>query len=123
MAKKLIDIARILRSKNAGPLYLTFDVMFDTREEMERVLDSGAVNAASVAKLYGVAPQQVSIIPYEVVHSFKVTIPRAHVSGDIEDDDIYGCQQHLKLADMMIPQGDEDDHTDNFTGSDLSRDH
>lgn len=103
MAKRLIELARILRSKNAGPLYLTFDIMFDTQEDMNRVLDSGAVNAESVSALYGVAPGEVSIIPYEVVHSFKITIPRAHVSGDIEDDDIYGCQQHLKLADIMIP--------------------
>ena len=103
MAKKLIDIARILRSKNAGPLYTTFDIMFDTHEEMRKVLDSGAVNEVAVAKLYGVDPKDVSIIPYEVVNAFKVTIPRHHVSGDIQDDDIYGCQQHLKLANIMIP--------------------
>lgn len=104
MAKKLVDIARILRSKNAGPLFTTFDVIFDTHEDLERVLGSGAVDAVIIAALYGLEAQNVSIIPYEVVNAFKITIPRIHASGDIEDDDIYGCQQHLKLANIWIPE-------------------
>ncbi|MBQ5778012.1 MAG: DUF4387 family protein, partial [Oscillospiraceae bacterium] len=27
---KLIELTKILRSKNAGPLYITFDLMFDS---------------------------------------------------------------------------------------------
>lgn len=34
---KLIDLATVLRSKNAGPLYVTFDLMFDKKETYERV--------------------------------------------------------------------------------------
>jgi hypothetical protein len=103
MAKKLVEIARILRSKNAGPLFITFDVIFDTHEDLKNVLSSKAIDEAVVASLYGVDAQDVSIIPYEVVNAFKITIPRTHVSGDLEDDDIYGCQQHLKLANILIP--------------------
>ena len=103
MAKKLVDIARILRSKNAGPLFTTFDLIFDTQEDLEWVLSSGAVDTAAIAALYGLDAQDVSIIPYEIVNAFKITIPRIHASGDIEDDDIYGCQQHLKLANILIP--------------------
>ena len=103
MAKRLIDCARILRSKNAGPLFTTFDIMFDSFEELETVLNSGAIEPAVIAKLYNVNADDVSIIPYEVVNAFKITIPRLHVSGDLEDDDIYGCQQHMKLANILIP--------------------
>ncbi|NQT59276.1 MAG: DUF4387 domain-containing protein [Bacteroidetes bacterium] len=103
MARKLIDIARILRSKNAGPLYVTFDIMFNTRNELDYVLDSGAVNQAVIAVLYGIKTEEVSIIPYAVVNACKITIPRRYISGDIQDDDIYGCQQHLKLANIVIP--------------------
>jgi len=38
-----------------------------------------------------------------VVNAFKITIPRNYISGDLQDDDIYGCQQHLKLANIVIP--------------------
>ena len=34
---KLIDYTKILRSKNAGPLYITFDLMFDDSEKFEYV--------------------------------------------------------------------------------------
>lgn len=102
MARKLIDIARILRSKNAGPLFTTFDIMFDTKEELEQVLRSGAVTRERIASLYGVAVQDVSIITYDIVNAFKITIPRIHISGDIEDNDVYGCQQHLMLANILI---------------------
>jgi len=97
---KLIDTARILRSKNAGPLYITFDIMFDTRGQLDTALK--VINEKLIADLYDVAEQDVSIIPYEVVNSVKVTIPRANVSGDVLDNDIYGCQQHVKMACINI---------------------
>lgn len=39
--EKLIDLAAILRSKNAGPLYYTFDVMFDSEEIFRKVMEFG----------------------------------------------------------------------------------
>jgi len=61
------------------------------------------LNETIIAELYNVDVQDISIVPYEIVNAIKITIPRTHVSGDIEDDDIYGCQQHLKLANIVIP--------------------
>ena len=34
---KLGELASLIRSKNAGPFELTFDVMFDNLERFERV--------------------------------------------------------------------------------------
>ncbi len=102
MARKLIEIAQILRSKNAGPLFITFDIMFDNHEDLKTVLDSHALDETIIAQLYNVDGQDVSIIPYEIVNAIKITIPRTNVSGDIEDDDIYGCQKHLKIANILI---------------------
>ena len=103
MVTKLIDVAKVLRSKNAGPLFLTFDIMFDTPQELQTVMASGVITQDIIAELYGVKNHEVSIIPYEIVNSIKITIPRKHVSGDISDGDIYGCQQHMKLAELALP--------------------
>jgi len=54
MAKKLIEIAQILRSKNAGPLFITFDIMFDNHEDLITVLNSHALNETIIAELYNV---------------------------------------------------------------------
>ena len=101
--EKLNDIAAILRSKNAGPLNVTFDIMFDSRDAYLRVMHSGVLTPALIAQLYDVPEKYVDVIGYDIVDSIKVTIPRKVISGALEDTDIYGCQQQAALANIMIP--------------------
>ena len=101
--EKLIDLAKVLRTKNAGPLQLTFDVMFDDAARYERVKASGVITPAAVSELYGVAPKDVDVIFYDIVTSLKVTIPRLTVSGALGDTDVYGCQQQYRLGQLLIP--------------------
>lgn len=105
---RLIELARVLRSKNAGPLCLTFDVMFDTYEQLDYVMRSGALTPEAVAALYGTAPEDVSILRYDIVNSVKITIPRAFPSGSVFDTDIYGCQQHIPLGNLDVPEPEAD---------------
>lgn len=98
--KKLKEYTKILRSKNAGPLFITFDLIFETREQMEHV--KAALNAQQIGQAYDVDPEKVSIISYEVVNSIKITFPRKYISGNLQDNDIYGCQQHVPLANIAL---------------------
>ena len=98
--KKLIEYTKILRSKNAGPLFITFDLIFNTTDDMKYVADRLTKDA--VAKAYEVDVKTVDIIPYEVVNSIKITFPRKNISGSLEDNDIYGCQQHIPLANIVL---------------------
>ena len=98
--KKLVEYTRILRSKNAGPLFITFDLIFGSREDMEYV--GKRLTAEMVSKAYGVDAEKVSIISYGVVNSIKITFPRKYISGNLEDTDIYGCQQHVPLANIVL---------------------
>lgn len=100
---KLIDLTSILRSKNAGPLHVTFDVMFDSAQKYERVKNSNALKQETIAALYAVPIDDVEIVLYDIVNSLKITIPRKIVSGGIGDDDVYGCQQQYKLSNILIP--------------------
>lgn len=98
--KKLIDYTKILRSKNAGPLFITFDLIFNTREDMEYV--SERLTKEDISKAYDVSVEKIDIISYAVVNSIKITFPRKNISGSLEDNDIYGCQQHVPLANILI---------------------
>ena len=98
--KKLIDYTKILRSKNAGPLYITFDLIFNTREDMEYVEKKLAKE--DISKAYDTDISKIDIISYPVVNSIKITFPRKHISGSFKDNDIYGCQQHMPLANIVI---------------------
>lgn len=98
--KKLIDYTKILRSKNAGPLYITFDLIFNTTEDMEYVEKN--LKKADIAKAYDTDESKIDIISYKVVNSIKITFPRKNISGSLADNDIYGCQQHMPLAAIEI---------------------
>ena len=72
--KKLIDYTKILRSKNAGPLFITFDLIFNSKDDMEHVEQS--IKKEDIAKVYNVDEDKIDIISYGVVNSIKITFPR-----------------------------------------------
>jgi hypothetical protein len=97
------DIAKVCKSKNAGPFELTIDVVFDDPDLYRRVKHSGVLCPALFARLYGVSPDQVLFTPYDAANAFKATLPRLLPSGEVGDTDVYGCQQHAPLLDVEIP--------------------
>jgi len=100
---KLKNLAKVIRSKNAGALLITLDVIFDDRATYEQVRDSSALTPRSIALLYNVSDNEISIIPFDVALAIKITLPRAVVAGSPGDTDVYGAQQHAPLMDIEIP--------------------
>ena len=98
--KKLIDYTKILRSKNAGPLFITFDLIFNSKKDMHFVLKK--LKKSDIAKAYDICETKINIIPYEIVNSVKITFPRKNISGSLNDNDIYGCQMHIPLSNIEI---------------------
>jgi hypothetical protein len=96
-------LARLIRSKNAGPFELTFDIMFATREIYERVRDSGALTREVVAAHYGLPPNEVKFFVCDNALAFKASIPRPNFQGDLFDSDNHGGQQYAPLMDIEIP--------------------
>ena len=97
------EIAKVCKSKNAGPFALTIDVVFDSPELYQRVKATGVLGPALFARLYGVRPDQVLFTPYDAASAFKATLPRLLPSGEVGDTDVYGCQQHAPLLGVDIP--------------------
>ena len=56
---QLYELASLIRSKNAAPFTLTFDILFNDEENYTRVRDFGVLNAQSFARLYGVSDNTV----------------------------------------------------------------
>ncbi len=97
---KLIDYTNVLRSKNAGPLFITFDLIFKTDEDMDYIEKN--LTKEDIKKAYGVDTSKIDIITYRQVKSIKISFPRKEISGSILDNDIYGCQMHMPLANIEI---------------------
>jgi hypothetical protein len=102
---RLRDVAKLIRSKNAGPFELTFDIVFGDPESYEQVRDSGTLNPAGFSRLYGVPEDQVRVFNFDAGRAIKVTIPRPTVSGSLGDSDVYGAQQFGPLADLEVVVG------------------
>jgi hypothetical protein len=99
---KLYELAKLVRSKNAGPFQLTVDIMFEDRATYERVLRSSVITPERFAALYRVDVGDVKVIPYEAAFSIKVTFPRPVVSGDLGDGDMMGGQLYAPIVDLEI---------------------
>lgn len=103
MMEQLKDIALVLRSKNAGAFVLTIDIVFKTKDDYDRVVESATLDPDRIAAAYRVRPSDVMIIPYPQVLAVKVTMPRRAGSGDLSDSDVYGAQQHVPLMLLEVP--------------------
>ena len=100
---KLKKLAEVIRSKNAGALLITLDIMFNDRATYEQVRDSSALTPRSLSQLYNVSDNEIAIIPFDVALAIKITLPRAVIAGSPGDTDVYGAQQHAPLMNIEIP--------------------
>jgi Domain of unknown function (DUF4387) len=100
---KLWELARLVRAKNAGPFTLTFDIIFADAETYEQVKQSGVISRELFARLYRVPEEQVLFFEHDRAWALKASIPRPAGSGDLEDTDVFGGQQHGPLVDLEIP--------------------
>ncbi|OAG05721.1 uncharacterized protein CC84DRAFT_1205449 [Paraphaeosphaeria sporulosa] len=106
--KTLGDIARVLRSKNAGPYEITFDVMFATQPVFQLVKSSGCLNAAVIAGLNGISKDQVIWSGFfDQALAYKATIPRLWrgnptPNGGFMESDVHGSQRYIGLLNLPL---------------------
>ncbi|MCY4640600.1 MAG: DUF4387 domain-containing protein [Chloroflexi bacterium] len=100
---RLHELARLVRSKNAGPFAVTFDLIFDDPATFESVRDAGVVTPELFARLYGVPEEQVMLVAYAPALAIKATIPRPVASGDLADTDVFGAQLYGPLVELEVP--------------------
>ena len=101
---KLSDLATVIRSKNAGPFELTFDVLFANHDDFERVVRSKVLAAEAFADLFRIPVSDViAVVEFEPALAIKVTIKRTRSSGAFGETDVYGAQQHAPLLSLEIP--------------------
>ena len=98
----LAELARLIRSKNAGPFELTFDIMFEDAATYERVKRSGALTREVIAARYNLAAENVKFFYCDNAYAIKASIPRPYFQGDLLDSDGHGGQQYAPLMDIDI---------------------
>lgn len=104
---RLVDLAKTIRSKNAGTDKITFDIIFREKENYERVKKSGVLTRERVAALFGIPEERISDFhDFDPALAIKFTLYRSRPSGSPGESDIFGCQQYPPLLDLEVPLGD-----------------
>ena len=98
-------VARQVRSKNAGPFWLTIDIFLDTDDDYSRVAQDPTITGPRIAQLYGVAPEHVQVFRLPHLRVVKISFPRPVPAGSFGDRDQHGGQQHVPLSqtELAVP--------------------
>lgn len=99
----IADLAVLVRSKNAGPFWLTIDIMFDDEGKYRRVRDSELITRDGIAQMFGRNPNDIIVVNHDVALAIKVSFPRPQSSGSKYDSDVYGGQQYAPLLSLAVP--------------------
>lgn len=101
---ELSDLAKTIRSKNAGTDKITFDIIFREKENYERVKASKRLTRKTVARLYNIPEERIcDFVEFDPAYAIKFTIYRKSPSGGPGERDIFGSQQYAPLLDIEIP--------------------
>jgi hypothetical protein len=91
-----------LRSKNAGPFWITIDFFFNDCETFVQYADSPQLHAAAVAPLLGANPDAIKRFPVPELAVLKLSYPRAAPQGGVIERDMHGGQQYARLLDVEV---------------------
>jgi Domain of unknown function (DUF4387) len=103
---RLSELAKTIRSKNAGVDKITFDVIFADRTTYDRVRASGVLSRTAVCHIFRIDAAQITDhVEFDPALAIKFTIYRRMASGSPGDADIFGSQQYGPLLDIDVPGG------------------
>jgi hypothetical protein len=101
--KRLADLAKTIRSKNAGTDKITFDIIFRERETYDLVRRAGVLTPDSVCRILNIDRQRLTdFVEYDPAFAIKFTILRVRPSGSAGDPDIFGAQQYAPFLDVEV---------------------
>jgi hypothetical protein len=98
----LSELATLVRSKNAGPFWLTLDIFLPDQETYGRVRSSPVTDTETIAELYSVDPDLVEVFLLEDLRAIKISFPRPVVQGSLQDRDMHAGQQYVPLLTIEI---------------------
>jgi len=94
------EVAELVRSKNAGPFWVTLDIFLQNEGDYESV--GNAVTADDVARAYGVEASVIEIYRIPALNVVKISFPRRVSQGSFFDRDMHSGQQHIPLSELPI---------------------
>ena len=97
---QVADIALKVRSKNAGPFWVTVDVFCGTQAAYDTL--RAALKTEAVAALYHQPTQLLKRFDIPDLNVIKFSFPRPVIQGHRSDRDMHGAQWSTLLAELTV---------------------
>src|SRR5258707_12074423 len=97
-ALTLGELADQVRSKNAGPFWITMDVFFRSEPDYTFVTTSGVLSPQAIGHLYQVDPATVKYFQLPGILAVKISFPRPVTAGRVGARGPHPGQQYLPPA-------------------------
>jgi hypothetical protein len=99
---RLGEVCRHIRSKNAGPFWVTIDLFFDGPESYGAYRDDPAISSAAIAAIYGADAALVKRFEVDSLNVVKLSLPRKQPQGGVLERDMHSGQQYIPLLTLEL---------------------
>ena len=100
--KTVGELARYIRSKNAGPFWITMDIFFDDDSSFEQVSNSESITPRALSGILDTPEEQIQIYRLPAIRVIKISVPRKVPQGGPDEYDMHGGQQYIPLYDIAV---------------------
>jgi hypothetical protein len=97
---KLSDKVEKIRSKNAGPFWLTIDIFCSDDANFREM--RGKLSSGEVAGLFQIEEEKLKRYEIGALNVIKFSLPRPHIQGMADDTDMHGASYAALLEEFEI---------------------
>jgi hypothetical protein len=94
------DVVTKVRSKNAGPFWLTVDIFCGTGTAYQQIVQS--LSTERVAAAFQVNVDTIKRFDIDTLNVVKFSLPRPVIQGDITDRDMHGAGWAPLIAELTL---------------------
>jgi hypothetical protein len=98
----IAQTASYVRSKNAGPFWITIDIFCDNDSAFQNISLSKKLNEKTIAEAYQVLESTVKFFSLPDLKVIKISIPRLNPQGSKYERDMHAGQQYIQILDLEL---------------------
>jgi len=91
---------RKIRSKNAGPFWLTIDIFCRDKSNFQNI--KRRLNTHAIAQLFQIDVPQILRFDIEALNVIKLSFPRPHIQGNAHDTDMHGASYATLVEELLL---------------------
>ena len=89
-----------IRSKNAGPFWLTIDIFCHNDSNFQNMKKRLSTHA--IAQLFQIDVLQIQRFDIEALNVIKFSFPRPHIQGTAHDTDMHGASYATLVEELLL---------------------